>query len=143
MFQRKQQKLILEQTRTEVENVQERVKNFYNSQVELLKEQIKEEESDFQLRLKHEREIRREALRHVKEEQEQQFNQLKLQMEQSSAVRSAPEPDTIRSDVYELMHARRRAGARKSRQAMARIRRAKKQKQRKRAYQIMKVYGGV
>eukprot|EP00750_Incisomonas_marina_P009561 INCI16043.3.p1 GENE.INCI16043.3~~INCI16043.3.p1 ORF type:complete len:520 (-),score=109.83 INCI16043.3:801-2360(-) len=44
VYQRKQQQLILRQTRQEVASVQERLKNFYQSQAELLQDQMREED---------------------------------------------------------------------------------------------------
>ena len=51
---------------------QERLRNFYMSQVDLLNDQLKEEDRDFQMRLVHEREVRREAIRHAKHTQVRQ-----------------------------------------------------------------------
>ncbi len=68
-YQRKQQRLALQQARQEVADVQARLRTFYSSQAELLWEKLREEDEDFKLRLRHEREIRRQAIGQVKRTQ--------------------------------------------------------------------------
>ena len=106
--------MILQQTKREIEDVEERFKSFFEAQLDLVKDQIREEDSDFKLRLKHEREIRHDALRAVKHQQARQFQQLKDRMLQSSIAVEMPRADTIREDVYDLVTASRKRESKKA-----------------------------